>query len=1253
MRTNLFFAVIFMIATFQKANATTFFVDIDATGANDGSSWTDAYTELQLAINASATDDEIWVAAGTYHPTRDANNSPTPADPRTKYFTIKYKGIQIYGGFNGTETTKEERDHKANITILSGDTGVIGDDTDNNYRVMYMLETGTKFLLDGVTITKGRGTSGSSGGGVYNDVNATFAVSSPTFRNCIFIDNFAGQSGGGYVSVSDLQGRNVTTFYNCKFLGNTANYAGGAIASLTGWGGFDASMFLYNCVISGNTCPDAALYIEGRSWNLPNVSNNSKAHLINTVVAFNSGKGIHSSSGGAKSPTQAVLNNSIVWGHPSNEIQGGISGNNNITNTGGTIPGTNNHTTNPLFSQVGTGYDGAGPDNTYGTLDDDYSLVPQYQFDFSEAINGGMDSIVIPEAYSDLACNARFFGSAVDIGAYEYGAPSADRAIVYVRQVSTSGANDGTSWGNAYTDLSTALANVHRGYEVWVAQGTYHPSVPIDMDGDGVEPREATFFIDKSDVKILGGFRGTEFSSETRQINIFETILDGDIGMVGDSSDNSFHVVTFWDNVENTVFDGFTIQNGRTEDFINHTYPLNTLGGGILLNGKDGGICNPTIRNCKIINNTGEIAPGLGAHSSYFGETSPVIENCYFGMNEAGSSFPAMYFYGQHDGTMETLIVNNIFNGNTVLGGGSHRMIGFYAEGHGSMNFNFHHNTTVNTGPNSADRTVGIYAALMANGKKVWRFSNNIFYGGYIGINQGSTTTGILTNNINPNFSGPLFADLDGADDIQGNLDDNLNLICSSTAVGYGDAAIGSQYPLDYNGNERLANGTYDPGALEYGTTCDPRTSSIPAAPGTYTSSYSMIDAAGNQSFCDCNGNLLLSLNVGTSGAVVPDNGVQIKVNSTTATYHAPGTSFITNPTGGVVLDRYWEVTPTTQPSNGNVEVFHYFTDKEYEDVNQLLTTYGFTPLTSPTELSFYKVVTPGLVFPDPATLTPADVIVIDNIIAPRPLLTTEWTYQSYDYFNNPTVNAARMLVNSFSGGGGGGSSNGESLAEDGTKIKAFLEGPFNVNSSSMFDDLRVNQEIPTMEPFTALGYIHTGGGGGETVSPAVLENQSGRNAIIDWVLVELRAQGSTTVVESQSALLQADGEVVSVNGVSPVFFAGKTGGNYHITIAHRNHLSVTSLNGVTLNDDQLIDFTNPSTPVFGNNARATQGSKSVLHMGDATFDGAVDAADRSETWNVRNQTGYLGSDLNLDGATDAADRSAAWNKRNTVQQIP
>ncbi|MBK9336174.1 MAG: hypothetical protein IPM98_06160 [Lewinellaceae bacterium] len=124
---------------------------------------------------------------------------------------------------------------------------------------------------------------------------------------------------------------------------------------------------------------------------------------------------------------------------------------------------------------------------------------------------------------------------------------------------------------------------------------------------------------------------------------------------------------------------------------------------------------------------------------------------------------------------------------------------------------------------------------------------------------------------------------------------------------------------------------------------------------------------------------------------------------------------------------------------------------------------------------------------------------------------------------------------------------------------RVLLQGPYVSAAQLMHDSLRVQNRIPLTEPYTGLNtFTHTGGGGGEQTLPSVLA-VTGPNAIVDWVFLELRsATSAAEVVATRAALLQRDGDVVDVDGVSPVAFAPSVNAaNYYLTVRHRNHLGV------------------------------------------------------------------------------------------------
>ncbi len=149
---------------------------------------------------------------------------------------------------------------------------------------------------------------------------------------------------------------------------------------------------------------------------------------------------------------------------------------------------------------------------------------------------------------------------------------------------------------------------------------------------------------------------------------------------------------------------------------------------------------------------------------------------------------------------------------------------------------------------------------------------------------------------------------------------------------------------------------------------------------------------------------------------------------------------------------------------------------------------------------------------------------------------------------------------------------------------KAYLQGSA-LNSTIatdglMRDDLRVGNYIPLNTPYSD----------GATIDSSVL-SVTGADAIVDWVWVELRdATTNTMVIDSQSALLQRDSDVVALDGTSPLAF-NQPVGNYHVAIKHRNHLGIMSSSAIGLNSSAtLMDFTDGSTATFGTYAQTSFG---------------------------------------------------------------
>ncbi|WP_146141543.1 beta strand repeat-containing protein [Spirosoma oryzae] len=164
--------------------------------------------------------------------------------------------------------------------------------------------------------------------------------------------------------------------------------------------------------------------------------------------------------------------------------------------------------------------------------------------------------------------------------------------------------------------------------------------------------------------------------------------------------------------------------------------------------------------------------------------------------------------------------------------------------------------------------------------------------------------------------------------------------------------------------------------------------------------------------------------------------------------------------------------------------------------------------------------------------------------------------------------------------------------------MRVLLQGALTNSTTAgrMRDDLRSKNLIPTTEPYTALGFAQAGGGGGEAISsPATVLAVTGANAIVDWIFVELRsAANPAQVLATRSALLQADGDIVGVDGVSALNFTSNVLNNVatcYVAVRHRNHLGVMTASPVSTSALSSVDFTNAATayqlPV-GNALRTT-----------------------------------------------------------------
>jgi len=243
------------------------YVNAAATGSNSGASWANAYTSLQSGLAGAGAGDEIWVAAASY--------KPTATSDRTVSFAMK-DGVAVYGGFNGTETQRSQRNPVANVTVLSGDIAMAGVSSDNSFHVVTADASVTNTgKLDGFTVSGGQADGNPAsdqdrGGGLW--VNG----GSPLITGVLFIANYASFRGGGARCESG-----ASRFLSCTFTSNTVAFGAGGAGLSTGGGSVsvESCTFRFNS-ISGSSTGGGGLQTAGSTT------------LLNCVVAQNSPNGL-------------------------------------------------------------------------------------------------------------------------------------------------------------------------------------------------------------------------------------------------------------------------------------------------------------------------------------------------------------------------------------------------------------------------------------------------------------------------------------------------------------------------------------------------------------------------------------------------------------------------------------------------------------------------------------------------------------------------------------------------------------------------------------------------------------------------------------------------------------------------------------------------------------------------------------------------------------------------------------------------
>lgn len=629
----------FFLAGMAAAQSKIYYVS--PTGTGDGSSWDKATTLIQ-ALNNAVADDQIWVR-GFETVTKDELYI-VPKEVLQEGFTVK-SGVQLYGGFAGTETKLTDRETLGKPyqlkyrSVLSGDIGK--DDAMDDVNLIFPANTTRQnnathvltlnmapqpsgnnntypTVVNGFTITGGQADeNGEKGGGIYvtgsNEGGGNFRI-----ERCFLFNNYATQGGAVYVSSKVKNRNNGESLINQCVIYNNAAGERAAVENQGGGVYLDGAATVVNTSIFNNENGGVRL--------------SSGSKVVNATIARNTGAGVDLTT--ASNSTSVY--NSIIWGNTSLSAEHQPtfkhSAYHEVTaddeNSNVYVAKENRDAAaGPMFDapSVKTSYD-----RDFDWLQSAYPLWSWNVLEGSVMIDKGDNAAYQTSVYrdEDMAGHNRISGTNISIGAYEYQYLPTSR-IRYVKPTAT-GTGDGSSWANASGDLQKMIDELAESTpsqtgEVWVAAGTYTPQSQL-ISGTAYS---ASFRM-RDGISVYGGFAGTESSKLDRPQKegampwdfTNPTILEaayynhGDLAWTNNKwtlTSDSRHVVWFAPMSGGTAFanvttlDGVTIQGGYAQGGTGQDDFLTDRGGGVYMDGANAYLSNCIVRENYATGNGGGV----------------------------------------------------------------------------------------------------------------------------------------------------------------------------------------------------------------------------------------------------------------------------------------------------------------------------------------------------------------------------------------------------------------------------------------------------------------------------------------------------------------------------------------------------------------------------------------------------------------------------------------------------------------------
>ena len=634
----------FFLAGTAAAQSKIYYVSSRATDTGDGSSWANA-TTLTKALDKAVAGDQIWVQG--FETLTGNNLYVAPKEG----FAVK-SGVQLYGGFAGTESRLSQRvtlgkpyqlkyrsvlsgDIQKNDTVGSVDLifPANGTRSDNATHVLSVNLDPTQAsgnnntyptVINGFSIGNGQaaGTGDAGkGGGIYvygdNSKGGVFRI-----ERCFLISNYATQGGAVYVDASVKSVNGETSLINQSVVFNNAAGDRAAVENQAG-----------GIYLAGEaTVVNTSIFNNGNGG----VRLSSGSKVVNATIARNTGAGVDMTAGGSG---DAHVYNSIIWGNTQLYLQNDPGFRNSAYHeVVSSDPATPDENGNIYVAKENRG-DKFGPmfdapsvktsyDRDFNWRESAYPLWSWNVLEGSVMIDKGDNDYYDQNVYGseDMAGNPRISGDRISVGAYEYQYLPATR-IRYVKPTAT-GTGDGSSWDNASGDLQKMIDDLadnnvsQQAGEVWVAAGTYKPQSQL-ISGMNYS---ASFRM-RDGISVYGGFVGNETSKQERakgtmpwdftNVTVLEAAYyESKLAWTNSKwtvGSDSRHVVWFApmsdesDFTRITTLDGVTVQGGYAQGNTGLDDFKTDRGAGVYMDGANAYLSNCIVRENYATGNGGGV----------------------------------------------------------------------------------------------------------------------------------------------------------------------------------------------------------------------------------------------------------------------------------------------------------------------------------------------------------------------------------------------------------------------------------------------------------------------------------------------------------------------------------------------------------------------------------------------------------------------------------------------------------------------